>query len=236
MTRTFPNRPGHDHGGNRLATRGGQAGRRAFTLMELLTVIAIIAVLAALAVPLAGGAKTARTRSRTQAELRQIQTAIESYKADRGVYPPDHADPTPANPRRVNPAVNPLFYELRGMDLVNGQFRCKGDAHTYSPDDLFRAFGRRGILNTSADRSEPARSHFDPKADMVKRVTYNGVEIEVLATASPWPRGEMASAPISGSTVNPWRYVSTSPTNNTGSFDLWAEVHVGKEKQLFHNW
>jgi hypothetical protein len=37
-------------------------------------------------------------------------------------------------------------------------------------------------------------------------------------------------------TVNPWRYVSTNPTNNPNSFDLWAEVPLGREIKIIGNW
>ena len=36
--------------------------------------------------------------------------------------------------------------------------------------------------------------------------------------------------------VNPWRYVSKNPTNNTETYDLWAEVLVGNKKIVISNW
>lgn len=204
-----------------------------FTLIELLTVIAIIAVLAALAVGMTVGAKNARVNSRAQAELRQIQTAIEAYKADRSQYPPDHLIP---GTRRVDPAINPLYYELQGMQVVNGVFKCKGDSDTIAPSDILQVFGRKGFLNASADASEPARTYLDPKASAVARVTVGGVNVELLVTPFQWPANSADPAPVPGTRVNPWRYVSTSPTNNVGHFDLWAEVYVGKEKRIFKNW
>ena len=56
-------------------------------MTELLTVIAIIGILAALTI---GGAYYARTKakvSRAQAEIAAMETALESYKNDRGIYP-----------------------------------------------------------------------------------------------------------------------------------------------------
>ncbi len=205
----------------------------AFTLIELLTVIAIIAVLAALGVGMTVGAKNARVNSRAQAELRQLQTAIEAYKADRNAFPPDHVIP---GTRRVDPALNLLYYELRGMELVDGVFKCKGENDTLSSADVQQVFGRKGFLNASANPAEPARTFFDPKASAVARVPISGIQVELLVTPFPWPSGVPEAAPIAGSKVNPWRYVSTSPTNNPGNFDLWAEVYVGKEKRIFKNW
>lgn len=206
-----------------------------FTLVELLTVIAIIAVLAGLAVGLTTAAKSARVNSRMQADLRQIQTAIESYKADLNTFPPDHR--LAGTPRRVDPVINPLYYELRGLDVVNGEFRVKGTQVAIAPDDVERAFGRRGFRNASEDPSQPSRSYLDPQAASVKRVTLPGnLNVELLVAPVEWPPNAPEAAPINGTRFNPWRYVSTSPTNNQGSFDLWAEVYVGKDKRVFKNW
>src|SRR5437867_2553567 len=54
----------------------------AFTLIELLIVIAIIALLAAMIIPVIGGVKRAQLKHKAQAELVQVQTAIESYHAN----------------------------------------------------------------------------------------------------------------------------------------------------------
>lgn len=36
--------------------------------------------------------------------------------------------------------------------------------------------------------------------------------------------------------LNPWHYVSTNPTNNPTSFDLWAEIIVKGERKIIGNW
>src|SRR5260221_3678739 len=87
---------------------------RGFTLIELLVVIAIIAILAAMVIPISGAVSVFKTKSRTKAELAEIETAIESYKAKLGHYPPDNSG---------NPALNQLYYELVGTTNDGRAFR-----------------------------------------------------------------------------------------------------------------
>jgi general secretion pathway protein G len=58
-----------------------------FTLIELLVVIAIIAILASLVLAAAGSVQKKGARSRAEAEIKAVEAALESYKADNGDYP-----------------------------------------------------------------------------------------------------------------------------------------------------
>lgn len=62
-------------------------GRTGFTLVELLTVVAIILVLAGLLIGVAGNASYKSSFARAQTEVKAMETALESYKADNGAYP-----------------------------------------------------------------------------------------------------------------------------------------------------
>jgi type II secretory pathway pseudopilin PulG len=64
----------------------------AFTLIELLVVIAIIIILAGLILATAGYVQKKGTRARAETEIAALSAALESYKADNGIYP---RDPTP---------------------------------------------------------------------------------------------------------------------------------------------
>ena len=84
--------------------------RHGFTLIELLVVIAIIGIIAGLVLAIAPGVGAKRKVSVAYTELRQVETAIEAYKAHYGFYPPDN--PSPNN---TNPLVgSPLYFELAG--------------------------------------------------------------------------------------------------------------------------
>lgn len=58
-----------------------------FTLIELLVVIAIISILAALLMANFVGVRQRGRDAQRKSDLRQIQTALELYRADNGSYP-----------------------------------------------------------------------------------------------------------------------------------------------------
>ena len=93
--------------------------RAAFTLIELLIVMAIIIVLAGLILATSGYVQTKGKRSRTEAEIAAMSAALESYKADNGVYPSDATTTEAFNPTSTAPAVYAaasqfLYKELSG--------------------------------------------------------------------------------------------------------------------------
>ena len=81
---------------------------RAFTLIELLVVIAVIGVLAGLLFAVVPGIGERRMIAVAYAELGQISTAIEAYKARKGFYPRDNTNLIP----------NQLYYELVGTIIT----------------------------------------------------------------------------------------------------------------------
>ena len=71
-----------------------RAAQRAFTLIELLAVITIILILAGLILNIAGNAQYKAAMARANSEIKQMETALESYKADTGNYPEGPASTT----------------------------------------------------------------------------------------------------------------------------------------------
>src|SRR5205807_3061970 len=61
----------------------------AFTLIEILIVIGIILFLAGLLLAVSGFVQEKGKRSRAEAEIAAMSAALESYKADNGIYPRD---------------------------------------------------------------------------------------------------------------------------------------------------
>src|SRR2546425_11268707 len=70
----------------------------AFTIIELLVVIAIIIILASLILSTVGYVQKKGARSRAEAEIAAMSAALESYKADNGIYPRGNADLSSTTP------------------------------------------------------------------------------------------------------------------------------------------
>lgn len=226
----------------------------AFTLVELLVVIAIMGILAGFLVGLAPVAGTKMRESRVRAELASIVAQIESYKSKYGFYPPDGLDPVT---KRVDPLINPLYYELSGMQVINplskeGEFRSvSGTAlNSERAKDLF---GRDGFVNAAQDRRRLFVTGFrsGQVGTLVDSRTKTKV-VDVLIAGAPYPANyptypvkqiRRGSFTLDTPTVNPWRYVSSNPTNNPTTFDLWAEIPVrdrtapgGYSTRIIGNW
>jgi len=84
----------------------------AVTIIELLVVIIIILILAGLVLSISSYVQNKGARARAETEIAAISAALESYKADNGIYP------TSANTNALNPAtVTPSSYVTACQDL-----------------------------------------------------------------------------------------------------------------------
>jgi prepilin-type N-terminal cleavage/methylation domain-containing protein len=209
--------------------------RLAFTLVELLTVIGIIAVLASLTFPILGSVKRHEYISKTQAELAQLETAIDSYKAAYGFYPPGNTN---------NLFVSQLYFELLGTRLTNnGTLYITLDGSVpITTGDVPLAFpGVGGFINCTkpgAGEDAPAAKNFLPDLkpnQFTTTYTNNGVQVGLLL-ASVGPPDPNYQPLLNVSGLNPWRYNSSSPTNNPGAYDLWVELKIGGKTNLICNW
>jgi prepilin-type N-terminal cleavage/methylation domain-containing protein len=210
----------------------------AFTLIELLVVIGIIAVLASLLLPVAGAVKRKAMIQTTQAQLAQLETAIERYKSAYGFYPPD-------SPQNSN-LINQLYYELVGTTNVAG---ANGTPLYQSLDNasvplaggqVNSAFGVSGFMNCSksgTDESSKPATDFLPDLrpnQMVQNYTNNNVPLTLLVASAGGP--DLAYKPLGVQDMNPWRYNSSSPANNPGSYDLWMQLDISGTTNLICNW
>jgi prepilin-type N-terminal cleavage/methylation domain-containing protein len=214
-----------------------------FTLIELLVVIAIMAALAALLLPVAGAVKKHQYIYNAQAEMAKLETAIDRYKAAYGFYPPDNHQST--TNRGV---INQLYYELVGT--TNNA--APGADPNYHPLDglgvdvsgatannyVNQAFGVGGFMNCSkSGGGEDASVAKDFLPDLKQSqitTTSNNVAVTVLITAVGGP--DTTYQPLGAQDKNPWRYISSNPTNNPGSYDLWVLLSISGKTNLICNW
>jgi len=212
----------------------------AFTLIELLTVIAIIGVLATLSFSALGRIKRQQYIGNATAEMEKLETAIERYKAAYGFYPPD-------NP--ANALVNQLYFELLGTTNLAippaAPFYRSLDDPTIQvqQSDLNTAFGPSvsGFMNCSKPGSgedAPKAQNFllNYKPDQITLFSNNNVGIKIIVTSVGGP--DITYKPLGpGATgINPWRYNSSSPTNNPGGYDLWIQLCISGKTNLICNW
>jgi len=203
-----------------------------FTLIELLTVIVIIGVLAAFILPGLSRVKRRQYISHTQAEMGQLQAAIDSYHSAYGFYPPD-------NPG--NPLTNQLYYELVGTTNTSAPnvspavFQTLDRSLTIDSGQLTSAFGGvSAFVNCSKfGANEEARSaqNFLHELRPNQTMTFNGATLLVASVGGV----DSSYQPLNSSGLNPWRYVSPG-VNNPNSYDLYVQIVIGGQTNLICNW
>jgi hypothetical protein len=160
-----------------------------------------------------------------------IVNAIEGYKAQFGVYPPDHV--VSRDPLLVDPVTNTLVYELSGViiDPRNGNVQVAG----LEPAGLAYVtnfFQCKPFLNCSEN---PQRlKTFLRKEDAICRQFHD--DPDVFGLAFNITSGAVASEVVWELDLESWRYVSTSPTNNPGKFDLWTDIRYRGRTIRIGNW
>ena len=63
-------------------------------------------------------------------------------------------------------------------------------------------------------------------------------DVKLLVCSVAWPLDKNQPrypVPKNGP-LNPWRYVSTHPTNNSGSYDLWVDLVIAGKTNRVCNW
>jgi prepilin-type N-terminal cleavage/methylation domain-containing protein len=204
---------------------------RAFTLIELLVVISIIGVLAALIFPVAGSVSRVKKINTAQAELNDIELALENYKAKYGTYPP-------SNP--ANTITNGLFYELTGVtnDLADNYYIPLDGSPYVKVNDYFLEFGVGGVVNStkaSGDETVYAKDFLPGlKATQIASTTNGtGSTFFYLVTSVGGP--DLTYQPLNGVSGNPFRYKYPG-TNNPNSYDLWVQLSINSKPNAKHTY
>lgn len=90
--------------------------QRAFGVIEVLVAVTIILILVGLILATSQYAQVAAKRSRADAEMVALSTAIENYKTDTGVYPIDTANST-TNSLDARTMCNPTVVQYTAASL-----------------------------------------------------------------------------------------------------------------------
>jgi prepilin-type N-terminal cleavage/methylation domain-containing protein len=209
----------------------------AFTLIELLVVIAVIGVLAAIIFPAFAAIKKAAIVKRIQGEMKFVETAIEAYKENLDVYPTEN---------RMFPHLNPLYYELTGSTKAGNVYQPLSgigniSVSEVSPSPFFGVgndvSGFINITRGSDDELKTAKNLLTGlRPAQYLEVVSGGVPGVVLGTREKGPTPLMLSDAAAQNSINPWRYQSSSATNNQGRYDLWVDVLISGKTNRFSNW
>jgi type II secretory pathway pseudopilin PulG len=119
-------------------SRSSFRGEGAMTIIELLVVIIIIFILAGLVLSISSYVQNKGARARAETEIAAMSAALESYKADNGIYPANNAtnslDPTtmtdPSSSSYVS-ASNYLYIQLSGDSDGNPMTTSSSDTRNY---------------------------------------------------------------------------------------------------------
>lgn len=203
--------------------------RHAFTLIEMLVVISVIGVLAALLFPVAAVIKKNGTIKRAKAELSQLETGIENYKLKLGFYPPD-------NPGK--PAENQLYFELLGTVQNGGRIETLDGSGQILWIQVSSTFGRVAFSNLGARKGAEEGLIAENFLNATLKTSQLGElsqGVKVFVGPVAWPQNVLPW-PTSVPGLNPWRYVSSNPTNNTKSYDLWIDLVISGKTHRISNW
>lgn len=179
--------------------------RDAFTIVELVVVAAIILVLAGLILATSGYVQAKGRRSRAEAEIAAVSTALENYKADNGIYPIDTANAT-TNTLDARTMLNPT-------------------AAQYTAASFFLYKELSG--DPSGGRASTGKSYFSFKPNMLLP---KDQALPVIAIADPFGYSYGYSTAYQASpakgynpTFDLWSTAGTGTGSTPGSQDQWIK-------------
>jgi len=93
--------------------------RKGFTLIEILVVFSIVGILAGLTLAASMSSRKVARDGKRKADLEQIRSALEMYRADKGYYPPKDATGWCTVLWGCN---NPVWYDAVAGALISGEY------------------------------------------------------------------------------------------------------------------
>jgi len=129
--------------------------KKGFTLIELLIVIAIIGVLATLLMVNFVGVRERARDAQRKSDIRQIQSALEMYRADQGVYPASGINagdfPTTCGSSFVSPDGAITYMTKVPCDPFGINYYNTGN-YLYQDKNLKAAYDIQACLENAGDK------------------------------------------------------------------------------------
>jgi prepilin-type N-terminal cleavage/methylation domain-containing protein len=182
--------------------------RAGFTLIELLTVMAIIIILAGLVLGTSGYVQKKGARARTEAEIAALSAALESYKADNGLYPRDSTTGKFTDTLDARATVNPLDSNYTKASLYlygelsgDRDFNRQPDANSKSYMEF-----KPSMLNPSDGKTTPITAIVDPFGNSYGYSTANQADNTkgYNPTFDLWSTGGQTTATGTGQWLKNW--------------------------------
>jgi type II secretory pathway pseudopilin PulG len=205
-----------------VRTRAATAG---FSLAEILLVITIILVLAGLILSTVGYVEKKQARARAETEIAALSAAIESYKADNGIYPRGQSTSVP-------PTGTPLYtVATKGTDDLNARVNTDSTQKIYQDACRYLYEQLSGDVNLDLAADTGKKNCFAFKASMLAIIKdANGNTVGLSHIKDPFGNS------YGYSTIQAATGDSTKGYNPT--FDLWSTAGdtTGNQLLWIKNW
>ena len=190
---------------------------RAVTIIEMLVVIMVIFILAALVLAASSYVQNKGARARAETEIAAFSAALESYKADNGIYP------STANTNSLTSAQS---------DPTSGAYKT-------ASLDLYKALSGDLDANGSTDTNQ--RSYFTFKPQMLAGPRDSSGNLTSISyIRDPFGRVDSPNSYGYSTSKNPVANPSgyTSASGNNPTFDLWSTASdtSGATAKWITNW
>ena len=122
-------------------SRSSLSATGAFTLIELIVVVTVIVILTGLVLSTVGYVQKKAARSRAETEIAAMSAALESYKADNGIYAFNSVTNTLDARTNIDPSSYPsaslLLYEQLAGDSAHNRQPSSKSYFTFKPKMLY---------------------------------------------------------------------------------------------------
>ena len=202
----------------------------AFSLIELFLVIAVILILAGLILSTIGYAQKKVARSRAETEIAAMSAALESYKADNGVYPRGQSTSVP-------PSGSPLYtVATTGTDDLNARVNFDSTLKIYQDACRYLYEQLSGDVNLDLVADTGSKTYFAFKEPMLAVIKdSNGNNIGLGHIKDPFGN----SYGYSTAYQHDIDQGTNPPTHGYNpTFDLWSTAGdtTGNQLQWIKNW